>query len=323
MKTFFKNKGPFDINILLKKTLYSKKKKFKNNLVKNIATLIEAKKGDITFLDNNKYIDQFYQTKASYCLVKENLKINLRAFKQPSIIISKNPLIDFILISKIFYPDADSDVFSFDLNSKYKNYKTKYNSLIDKSVKVGKKFKIGLNSVLKKNVIIGNNVKIGSNCVISNAIIDDNVTINDGSVIGKIGFGFKVINEKLNFIPHVGYVKIEKNAYIGSCCTIDRGSFSNTVIGNSTMLDNQVHIAHNVKIGSNCFIAGQVGIAGSSIIGNNCMIGGQSGVSGHLKIGDNVNIGGNSGVLKNILNNKKVMGYPAVEIKKFIKKNLA
>ena len=85
------------------------------------------------------------------------------------------------------------------------------------------------------------------------------------------------------------------------------------------MLDNQVHVAHNVKIGSSCFVAGQVGIAGSSIIGNNCMIGGQSGISGHLKIGDNVSIGGNSGVLKNIPSNKKVMGYPAVEIKKFIK----
>ena len=29
--------------------------------------------------------------------------------------------------------------------------------------------------------------------------------------------------------------------------TIDRGSMSNTVIGKNTFLDNQVHIAHNVK----------------------------------------------------------------------------
>jgi len=60
------------------------------------------------------------------------------------------------------------------------------------------------------------------------------------------------------------------------------------------MLDNQVHIAHNVKIGKFCFIAGQVGIAGSSTIGDNCMIGGQSGISGHLIIGNNVHIGNNA-----------------------------
>jgi len=52
------------------------------------------------------------------------------------------------------------------------------------------------------------------------------------------------------------------------------------------------------------------------------MIGGQSGISGHIKIGDNCSIGGNSGVLKNITSNQKVMGYPAEEIKKFIKRSL-
>ncbi|WP_440680267.1 UDP-3-O-(3-hydroxymyristoyl)glucosamine N-acyltransferase [Candidatus Pelagibacter sp. HIMB1517] len=321
MKTFFENKGPFDINYLLKKTFYSKKKKFKKFKVTNIATLEEAKKGEITFFENKKYTNYLLKTKASYCLVKENFIIDGK-FDNLSFIESKHPLLDFICIAKCFYPDSNHDNFNFILNSKYKNYKIKYNSLIDKTVKIGKNFKIGLNTVLKKNVVIGNNVKIGSNCVISNSIIEDNVVINDGTIIGKIGYGFKMINKKLNFIPHIGYVEILDNVYIGSGCTIDRGSFSNTVIGCGTMLDNQVHIAHNVKIGSNCLIAGQVGIAGSSIIGNNCMVGGQSGISGHLKIGNSVSVGGNSGVLKNVASNKKVMGYPAVEIKKFIKRNM-
>ena len=49
------------------------------------------------------------------------------------------------------------------------------------------------------------------------------------------------------------------------------------------------------------------------------MIGGQAGVSGHLKIGNNVQIGGGSGVIKDIPNNSKVMGYPAKNLKNFIK----
>ena len=123
----------------------------------------------------------------------------------------------------------------------------------------------------------------------------------------------------MHFIPHIGHVKIGENVYIGSNCTIDRGSFANTIIGRNTMIDNSVHLAHNVNIGEFCFIAGQVGIAGSTQIGNHCMIGGQAGISGHLKIGNNVQIGGGSGVLKNLEDNSKVMGYPAKSIKDFLK----
>ncbi len=51
------------------------------------------------------------------------------------------------------------------------------------------------------------------------------------------------------------------------------------------------------------------------------MIGGQAGVSGHLKIGNNVQIGGGSGVIKDIPDNTKVMGYPAKNLKNFIRDN--
>ena len=95
----------------------------------------------------------------------------------------------------------------------------------------------------------------------------------------------------------------------------------NTIIGENTYLDNQVHVAHNVKIGNNCIIAGQVGIAGSTTLGNNVVIGGQAGISGHLKIGNNVQIGGGSGVINDIGDNSKVMGYPAKDFKKFIKES--
>ena len=82
-----------------------------------------------------------------------------------------------------------------------------------------------------------------------------------------------------------------------------------------------MHIAHNVKIGDNCIIAGQVGFAGSSELGNHVMIGGQAGVSGHLKIGNNVDIAGGSGVIRDIPDNSKVMGYPAKNIRDFLKEN--
>lgn len=317
MNLFFKNQGPFKLNFLLSRASFVKKKNIKNLDIFGISTLEHANNREITFFDNLKYLDSLKACKAACILIREK---HLPYLKNNQIqpIISEDPLLDIIVIAKLFYPDADTDNNNITIGKKYKSFSQK-NIIIDESVKIGKNITIGPNTTIKKNVKIGNNVRIGSNCSISNAFIDDDVIINDGTVIGKIGFGFKLIDKKINFIPHIGFVKIEKSVYIGSNCTIDRGSFSNTVIGFGSMLDNQVHIAHNCKIGKNCFIAGQVGIAGSSTIGNSCMIGGQVGISGHLKIGNNVYIGGGSGVLKSIEDNKKVMGYPATEMRNFLK----
>ena len=85
-------------------------------------------------------------------------------------------------------------------------------------------------------------------------------------------------------------------------------------------LSKSIQILYNV-IGENNIIAGQVGIAGSSTLGKNVKIGGQVGISGHLKIGDNVEIAGGSGVIKDIPDNSKVMGYPAKNIRQFLKEN--
>ena len=108
--------------------------------------------------------------------------------------------------------------------------------------------------------------------------------IQDECKIGQKGFGFIPLKNKNIKFPHIGRVLIEDNVEIASGCTIDRGSIDDTSLEKIHILDNQVHIAHNVKIGSNCMIAGQVGFAGSSNIGINVSIGGQAGISGHLKL---------------------------------------
>ena len=89
---------------------------------------------------------------------------------------------------------------------------------------------------------------IGSGVIIKNSIIGENVVIQDGCKIGQKGFGFIPIKNKNIKFPHIGKVVIEENVEIASNCTIDRGSVDDTVIGKNTYLDNQVHVAHNVKL---------------------------------------------------------------------------
>ena len=297
---------------------------FSDEKVKDIKDLHSSQRDEITFFHSKKYEHLTKLTKASFCLTTENLKSILPDTCKP--IISDKVLLHTAQITKIFYPESVTDDFDNtveDINQTKFKEKVKFgrNVLIGKNVNIGSNCLIGHNSIIEKNVSIGNNCSIGSNVIIRNSLIKNNVYILDGSIIGKKGFGFfpdKISNYRY---PQIGIVIIEDNVEIGCGSTIDRGSLSNTIIGKNTYLDNQIHIAHNVKIGENSMIAGQVGIAGSSVIGSNVKIGGQAGISGHLKIGNNVEIGGGSGVIKDIPDNSKVMGYPAKNIRDFLREN--
>ena len=319
---FFKNKGPFKIDKLLKLASVANINNFKKSNIKDIKDLYTSSKGDISFFHSKKYEIIARKTKASFCITTENLKNYLP--KSCNKIIVDNVLIATAKITEIFYPDSINDNFdssAIDISKTIFKKKVKYgrNVLVGKNVKIGKNCFIGHNTIIEKNVVIGDNCSIGSNTIIRNTIVKNNISILDRCVIGKKGFGFFPDKNKNYRYPQIGLVIIDDNSEIGSGATIDRGSMSNTVIGKNTYLDNQIHIAHNVKIGDNCIIAGQVGFAGSSTIGNQVMIGGQAGISGHLKIGNNVQIAGGSGVIKDIPDNSKVMGYPAKDLKSFIK----
>ena len=295
--------------------------KKKDFTIKEIKPLHEANKFDVTFFDNIKYKSMAIQTKGGACITTEKLGKFL-----PSGVLRlevQNVLVELAKILRKMYSFAEIDYPDTSLKKpnkrKYKSVIFGKNTLIGKNVKIGKFTHIGSNTIIEHDVEIGKNCVLGSNVIIKNSIIGDRVIIQDGNKIGQKGFGFIPIKGKNIKFPHIGRVIIEDDVEIASSCTIDRGSIDDTVIGKNSYLDNQVHMAHNVKIGSNCMIAGQVGFAGSTTIGNNVSIGGQAGVSGHLKIGNNVKIGGGSGVVKDIEDNQIVMGYPAVDFRQFLK----
>ncbi len=321
---FFKNNGPILITEVLKTLNIKVNDINEGQEVKDIKDLYNSNNTDITFFHSKKYKEAARNTKASFCITTEPLKNELP--ENCIALIVDNVLISVSNLTAKFYPDSVNDNFdntAIDISkTKFKdNVKYGKNVLLGENVLIGSNCSIGHNTIIEKNVTIGNNCSVGSNTIIRNTVINNNVRILDNCVIGKHGFGFFPLRNKNLRYAHIGIVLIEENCEIGCGSTIDRGSMSNTIIGKNTYLDNQIHIAHNVKIGENSIIAGQVGIAGSSIIGNNVKIGGQAGISGHLKIGNNVEIGGGSGVIKDIPDNTKVMGYPAKNIRDFLRDN--
>jgi len=304
LKKTFEN---FEIIQLISDFLVDKKinNKFTVNDVSSTNIL---KENSILFLEKNHSLKNII-TENILIITDDIDLIKSNKFKNIITVNNLNKCL-LILLNEIFYHEDAIDYFD--------KFKLINNSYVSKYSNVHPSAKLYNNCIIGRGVKIGKNCIIKNNVVIKNSIISDNVIISDNTTIGSTGFGFDMNNKgSFNIIPHIGIVLIENGVYIGSNCTIDRAKFDFTRIGKNSMIDNLVHIAHNVSIDENACIAAQTGISGSVEIGKNLISGGQAGFAGHIRIGDNVVVAGKSGVTKNINSNSIVAGFPATDIKKW------
>jgi UDP-3-O-[3-hydroxymyristoyl] glucosamine N-acyltransferase len=173
--------------------------------------------------------------------------------------------------------------------------------VIGENCRIGENTYIDSHAVIKDNVSIGKDVFIASHVVLyHDVLIGDRVVIHAGAIIGKEGFGMVRSVTGWKKIPHLGTVIIENDVEIGCNTTIDRGALDNTLLKNGVKLDNQIQVGHGVVIGENTVIAGCTGIAGSTHIGKNCMISGAVAINDNLTISDNVIFTGMAQVTKSI-----------------------
>ncbi len=294
--------------------------------ITGINDIENAKKGDITFLSNLKYIEYLNSTKASAIIIDK--KVDL----------PKNSKLTFLIVNDSYSSFA---LLLYEIEKLNMSNKKGIESpsFIHKKSKIGKNIYLGAFCYIAKNVTIGDNCKIypytyiGDNCIIGNntiiypgvkiynsSEIGDKCTIHANAVIGSDGFGFAPSEDgSYSTIPQIGNVIIKNNVSIGSNTVIDRATLNSTIIEDGVKLDNLIQIAHNVIIGENTVIAAQSGISGSTSIGKNSMLGGQVGIVGHLKMGDNIKYGAQSGITKNMKGNQTLLGYPAMTKEKYIK----
>jgi UDP-3-O-[3-hydroxymyristoyl] glucosamine N-acyltransferase len=187
---------------------------------------------------------------------------------------------------------------------------------------VGEYAEIGDGSTLYPGAIVQSHSKVGKDCVLhANVVLYDETTLGDrvevhsGTVIGSDGFGYRLKEGQHSKIPQTGTVEIGDDVEIGANCTIDRGTFEATAIGDGTKIDNLVMIGHNNQIGKHNMICGQVGLAGSCKTGDYVIMAGQVGVKDHTEIGDKVIIGAQAGVHRNVPSGQHLLGSPAMPIR--------
>ncbi len=195
------------------------------------------------------------------------------------------------------------------------------NVFIGEHVKIGAHVEVMPGSVIMPNVTISENTKIFSNVTVYPfTSIGKNCRIHSGVVIGSDGFGYTFHQGQHKKIWHMGGVNIHDDVEIGSNSSIDMGTFSPTVIGAGTRIDNLVQVAHNCKIGKGCVLCGQVGIAGSATLEDYVVLGGQAAIGPDVHIGMGSQIAGGAKVTDGTWPaGSKLGGHPARDLKEWLK----
>jgi UDP-3-O-[3-hydroxymyristoyl] glucosamine N-acyltransferase len=293
--------------------------------ITGVASLQEARPGDITFFGNPRYLAQLRASKASAAIVPEGFDEPIA----PVLLRVENPSAAFAAAVAAFAPVDPPAVEGVHPSA-----------VVDPGVTLAFGVSVGPLSVIEAGAVIGEGSVIGSGCLIGRevrigsgcrlypgaiirerCILGDRVILQPGAVIGSCGFGYEFQGGRHVKIPQTGIVEIENDVEIGANTTIDRARFGRTVIGEGSKIDNLVQIAHNVQVGSHTIICSQVGIAGSTRVGSYVTLAGQVGLAGHLEIGDKAIIGAQSGLSKNVPPESMVIGAPAKPIKEWKQNN--
>jgi UDP-3-O-[3-hydroxymyristoyl] glucosamine N-acyltransferase len=188
-------------------------------------------------------------------------------------------------------------------------------------VVIGPNVNLGLHSTLLPHVVLYPGVKTGSHffahahaVVRENCELGDNVTLENGAIVGADGFGFSK-NDQGHWekIPQSGPVRIGDRVDVQANACIDRATVGATEIGDGSKIDNLVQIGHGSRVGKDTLICAQTGLAGSSIIGNNVILAGQAGIAGHCSVGDGVILTAQSAISHDIPPGKIVSGSPGFD----------
>ncbi len=261
-----------------------------NHLVSGFNEIHRVKEGDCLFVDHPKYYQKALASAATTILIDKAIDCPVGK----ALLIHPQPFSAFNTLCKHFNPLAYSE------------------KAISATAEIGK------NTIIMPGCFIGNKVTIGQDCIIHpNVIIYDGcsignrVTIHANTTIGSDAFYFKKREATFEPLYTCGTVVIEDDVVIGANCSIDKGVTDVTRIGRASILDNQIHVGHDVIIGEQCLFAAQVGIAGACTIGNKVTVWGQVGISSDVTIEDGATVLAQSGVGENIAAGRTFFGTPA------------
>ncbi len=237
-----------------------------------------VKNGEIVFVNHPKYYDAALNSPATVILIDKEVDCP----PGKVLLISDDPFRDFNVINTHF--------------TKISNFQEELHDI-----------EVGEGTRIHPSAVLGNEIRIGKNCIIypnvvigDRTVIGDDVIIQANTVLGGDAFYYRKLNGNYDRLISVGNVVIEDRVEIGNNCSIDRGVTDSTVIGEGSVLDNQIQIGHDTVIGKRVLIASQTGIAGCCIIEDDVTVWGQVGMASGVRVASGTVLLAKSGVNRDL-----------------------
>lgn len=281
------------------------------------ANIDEALPNELAYVASARYFEKLAGTRASAVIVPRGMATG-SAPASAALLPVDDPEMAFITCLNRIYPVKVSPGTQSSMAQIDPTAEIGAGATIEAFASVGARVRIGKGCRIAAGCRIGENVVIGDQCVLhpnvvlyDGVILGNQVLIQAGSVIGADGFGYKFRNGEHVKFPQVGTVTIGSNVEIGANTCIDRASLGATRVGEGTKIDNQVHVAHNVRIGAHALVLGQAGIGGSTVIEDYAVLASQCGVADHVTVGKQAMVLAQAGVTKDVAAKDQVIGFPA------------
>ncbi len=275
-----------------------------DTLIVGAAPLEAAGEGEISFLDNPKYVKHLADTRAAACLCQE--RYAARVPEHVAVLKTAEPYQAYSSYMRAAYPSVMRPAGFFGASEQTgiihpdavleDGVRVEPGAIVGARAEIGRGTIISAGAVIGPAVAIGRDCSIGANACIQFALIGDRVIIHPGVSLGQDGFGFAMGPTGHRKVAQIGRVIIQDDVEIGSNSVVERGSNRDTVIGEGTKIGGGVQIGHNGNIGRHCVLVSLVGVAGSVTLGDFVAIGGHTAINGHVHIGDGAQIAGSSTV---------------------------
>lgn len=267
-------------------------------IVTGINEIHRVEPGDLVFVDHPKYYQKALESAATIILIDQEVDCP----PGKSLLISEAPFDDYNKLTRHFNP------FQPQTSMIGEGCEIHESALIYPSVFIGHRVKIGANVTIHPGAYVGDDTEIHENAI-----------IGPNTVLGHYAFYYKQKPAGRERMHSCGKVIIEKDVEIGALCTIDAGVSAQTIIGEGTKLDNQVHIGHDTIVGKNCLMAANVGIAGCVTIEDDVILWGQVGCASNVVVGKGAVVLAQSGIAKSLKGGHTYFGSPAGEVKEKFK----
>ena len=169
-------------------------------------------------------------------------------------------------------------------------------SVVSPDAQIGNSVEIGPFCMVEPGVSIGNGCKLDSHVVVKSGVtIGENNQFYAGTVIGGPP-------QHISALPPFGQIRIGNNNVFRENVTVhcslkESGA---TLIGDDNYFMVGAHIAHDCVIGNGSVLVNNVMLGGHVVIGNRAMLGGGAAVHQNCRIGSLVMVGGQAHVVQDV-----------------------